>query len=116
MTQEEVKAIRWVERILPPLLIASIIALATCAIQTQEAVAQLQAGQKTEKETHSQTDSDISEIRANQDRLLRQQHSIEVNVQRIDTRQEHFKEEVGELKQQNNEIIRLLTNNGHNNQ
>jgi hypothetical protein len=109
MSTDEVKAIRWVEHVLAPLMVIMVVTLSTCAFQTQEAVAQLKATDVAESSQHIKTDRDISAIKQKQDVILDQQHSIEINVQRIETHQEHFKDELMDLNTQNAEIIRLLT-------
>jgi septal ring factor EnvC (AmiA/AmiB activator) len=112
MSDNEVKAIRWVEHVLAPLMVIMIVTLATCSVQTQEAIAQLEATDVAETTQHVKTDRDISAIKRKQDVILDQQHNIEINVQRIETHQEHFKDELMDLNTQNAEIIRLLTT-GH---
>lgn len=114
MTDAEVKAIRWVEHVLAPLLVGAVLTLATCANQTQDAVADLEAKQASVEMINGETKTEIRDIKQNQDQLLRQQHNIEVNVKRIETHQEHFKQEIQSMKRQNEEILRILRAEGRN--
>lgn len=110
ITDAEVKAIRWVEHILAPLLVACVLTLATCANQTQNAVAQLEVKQGQVEQINGETKQAIKDIASTQNTIIRQQHTLEVDVKKIETHQGHFKDEIIELKKQNTEILRILRN------
>ena len=108
VTEAEIRAVRWVEHVLAPLLVMSVLTLATCASQTQKVVAELEVKQSQVERINGDTKQAIKDINTKQGVIIRQQHTLEINVKRIETHQEHFKDELIDLKQQNVEILRLL--------
>lgn len=108
ITEAEVRVVRWVEHVLAPLLVLSVLTLGTCANQTQQAVAELEVKQSQVERINGDTKLAIKDINSKQSTIIRQQHSLEVNVKRIETHQEHFKDELDEMKEQNAEILRLI--------
>lgn len=101
ISDAEIKAVRWGEHILPPLIVAALLTLATCMNQTQDAITQLQAKQEQMDGGRLEAKDEIRTIKQRQEQML-------INVQKIDTNQGHFKEQILELKKQNNEMLRIL--------
>ena len=101
ISDAEVKAIRWVEHILAPLIVAAILTLATCMNQTQEAIAQLESNQGVIDGATDEARAEIKVIKRRQEQLL-------INVQKIDTNQENIKDTITDLKTQNSEILKIL--------
>lgn len=122
MTEMEVKTIRWVEHVLAPLLVASVLMLTTCASKTTDAVDGLkttvkvmQKEQQSMDEVNGETKQAIKDLETQQGEILESQHEIEVTVKQIETHQEHFKGDLEEMKHtndtirdQNVEILRIL--------
>lgn len=112
MTADEVKSIRWVEHVLVPVLLLSVGILSTCAAKTQDTVTKLQTQQAVTAElamiAKDEATIAIKALTDNQATMLKQQHKIEVNVQRIDTRQEAIEEDVEDMKAQNTEMLKIL--------
>jgi septal ring factor EnvC (AmiA/AmiB activator) len=112
ISDAEVRAVRWVEHILAPLIVISIVTLGTCANQTTEAVAQVEAKQVQSDRYHNETKAEIRSVKNKQDIILKQQHEIDVNVKKIETTQGHFNKQIDDLKDQNTEILKILRNGG----
>lgn len=108
MSPEEVKAIRWVEHIMAPLLVFAIIALSTCAVQTQDAVAQLKTEQDHDELQRQKVEVKIERLATKQEAILNSQHQTEVTIKEIETNQGHLKDDV-------QEILTILRGNGNGN-
>jgi hypothetical protein len=104
----EVKAVRWVERILAPIIVAAVVALATCTSAAQNDLVLLQAEVSTITKVNGATKKAIVEIKEVQHKTLEAQHLLDLRVTKIQANQGNLKEDVQELKAQNMEIIRLL--------
>ena len=120
ITQAEIRIIRWGEKILTPLLVAGFIGIISFLIHVGNTVAQLskeQEGMNGEKVTIYQSLEKLDEKISAQ---TNEAQSIKITIQRIDTNQQNFKEQIVELKRQNvemqrqnMEIIRLLRTNAN---
>jgi hypothetical protein len=108
MTETEVKTIRWVEHILAPLVVMSVIGLASFAMSADTTMAELSKDHERYDETTEELKSDVKDIRDGQHEQLESQHTIEITVKEIETHQQHFKDEISNIKVQNTEILKIL--------
>jgi len=113
ISDAEVKAIRWVEHILAPLIVVSIAGLITFSMDASQTMAQLQTKVDQAKAVDSDLKTQVAEIGREQKIIINNQRHIEKKLERTETHQEHFKEEIKNLKVQNDEILRILRNNGN---
>ena len=107
ISDQEIKAVRWVEKIMTPVLIAGIISLTTCMYSTTQAVDALKTESKGDAEFHKETKDKISDMRATQNGM-----ALQINT--MEARQESIREDMTEVKEQSKEILRILQTNGHN--
>lgn len=108
ITDTEVKAIRWVEHILAPLVVISVLGLATFAMSADTTMAELAKDHERYDTATQELKADVKDIRVGQEAQIESQHAIEVTVKEIEIHQEHFKQEIQEIKTQNGEILRIL--------
>ena len=102
MSQEEIKVVRWVEKILTPLLVLAVTTLATCSWNTQTAIAQL----KSDK-VHD--GSSMESLHKTQQEILKNVQNAAVERAQTQVNQDNFKTQIKELKEQQNEISRSTT-------
>jgi hypothetical protein len=108
ITDTEIKAIRWVEHILAPLLVTAIAGLVVFAVNTSESMAEIQANQEKYDLTNGDIKRSIKESQHEQKQMIMSQHQIEITVERMETHQEHFREEIEGLNNKTDQIIELL--------
>jgi len=113
ISDAEVKAIRWVEHILAPLIVVSIVGLTTFALSANQSLAELTTDQQNYKIDAAELREEVKEISREQKVIINNQRHIEKKLERTGAHQEHFKEEIESLKTQNDEILRILRNNGN---
>jgi flagellin-like hook-associated protein FlgL len=101
MSDTEVKAIRWVEHVLAPLIVAAILILSTCANQTTEAVTELKTEQSHSKEDRLETQAAIKAIETDL-------NAIKVDNGKMSANQEHFKTQIEKIQTTQEETNRLL--------
>ena len=92
ITADEIKVVRWIEKILTPLLIASVISLTTCAYNTQMAVGELQTEMAASKTLDEKTNKTHESV-------LTGQSAFEVRLGKIEVRQTVIMDDLSELKQ-----------------
>ncbi|RLB62489.1 MAG: hypothetical protein DRH08_12380 [Deltaproteobacteria bacterium] len=92
ITADEIKVVRWIETILTPLLIASVICLTTCAYNTQLAVGELQTEMAASKRLDEKTNRTHESV-------LTGQSAFEVRLGKIEVRQTVIMDDLSELKQ-----------------
>lgn len=108
ISELEVKAIRWVEHILAPLIVASVLGLSAFSFQISKSMAQLEKEHDHALEKGADLRRTVEHIHNVQREMIESQHTIELTIERVETHQEHFREEIEELGEQNNEILRIL--------
>lgn len=108
ITEAEVKAIRWVEHILAPLIVLAVMALGTFAFNAQDTMAQLSADVERYDENNGELKQQVREIHQEQRIIISNQRHIEKNQTEIATHQEHFKKEIDQLQRQSTEILKIL--------
>ena len=101
MSPIEIKTVRWIEKILTPLLLAGILTLSTCMYNTTQAVDRLQVAGQREEVFHVDTKEDIEAIKIGQ-------QGMEVRFTKVETKQEAIIEDVSDIKEQNKEILDIL--------
>jgi len=101
MSNDEVKALRWVEWILAPLLVVSVIALGTCTADAQDDLVVLQQTVAQISKVNGETKEAIKEIQ-------KDQNTTRVNIGKIESNQEHFKEQINKMQTTQEETNRLL--------
>ena len=107
----EIRLIRWGVKILTPLLTAGLLAVVTYMFGIGNTLAELTAKQDNYKNSTITLKQSVDKLSKKTDDQLESQHTVEVQVERIETHQEHFKQEIKDIKNQNAEIIRLLREN-----
>jgi hypothetical protein len=112
ITEAEIRIIRWGEKILTPLLVAGFVGVIGYLANVGNVVAQLQSDHKNYDSQNGDINITVDQVRAEQQKILRSHHALEINLQRLDTSQSYIKEEVKDIKQQNAEILRILRENG----
>ena len=101
MSNDEVKALRWVEWILAPLLVVSVIALGTCTADAQDDLVVLQQTVAQISKVNGETKEAIKEIQADA-------NVTRVNIGKIEANQAHFKEQFDRMQTTQEETNRLL--------
>ena len=101
MSTEEVKAIRWVEWILAPLLVLSVIALGKCTASAQDELIVLQRDVNQITKVDGETKEAIKEIQ-------KDANDTKVDIGKIEANQEHFKEQIDKIQTTQEETNRLL--------
>jgi TolA-binding protein len=104
--------VKWIERLLTPLLLLTIVGSFSAYLQMSEVQAQTAAQVKSLEQRDSESDQTVKQLQHRQHEILQSQHKIEVTVERVETNQRNFKEQLSDVKRQNAEILRILQNNG----
>lgn len=108
VSDSEWTLMRWVEKILAPLITMAIITGVGFAIKVDSALSQ-QDGRITQIEGDKVIGAEeVATVKKQQNKLLESTHRLEVDVERLDTSQQHIKEDIAEIKAQNGEILRIL--------
>lgn len=108
MSDAEVKAIRWVEHILAPLIVVSIVGLVTFSLNASQTMAELQSKVDQQKATDVDLKDQVKVIATEQKVIISNQRQLERQTDRIEAHQENIKVQVTDLKKQNDEILRIL--------
>ena len=111
MSAEEVRVVKWVEWVLAPLLVVSVLALGKCTASAQEDLIILQRDVAQIDQINGDTKNAIKAFQVKQSELLENQHQLEKQVTALGAHQSHIKEDISEVKEQNTEILRLLRTN-----
>jgi septal ring factor EnvC (AmiA/AmiB activator) len=101
MSTDEVKAVRWVEHVLAPLLVLGFVGLATCTAGAQDDLIILQATVAQISKVNGETKASIKAIE-------KDANDTKVNIGKIESNQEHFKEQITTIQNQNSEILRII--------
>jgi hypothetical protein len=112
ISDEEWGLIKWVERLLTPLLIVTIIGGFTAYLQMTSAQAQTEQRIQTLEQRRLEAADEVVQIKHKQTEILQSQHSIELTVERVETNQSNLRDQVTDIKAQNTEILRLLRQRG----
>lgn len=97
--EDEVKAIRWVEWILAPILVVGILTLARCTASAQDELLGLQKDVTNITEVNGQTKAAIQEIRATNAETGKA-------IVEIQTNQKHFIQEIEAIRDSQNTTLR----------
>lgn len=108
ISSAEVQAVRWIERILTPLIIAAIIALSTCSINSRDDMMGLKNSVINLSGQAAEARLAVTEFQKAQDTMLSNQHALEVKLKAAETHQLYIKEELAGVKFQNTEILKIL--------
>jgi septal ring factor EnvC (AmiA/AmiB activator) len=101
MSTEEVKAVRWVEWILAPLLVVSVLSLGKCTADAQDELIVLQKDVQSFEKTHVDTDDALQAIQQDV-------QAIKIENSKIQNNQEHFTTEIQKIQRTQEETNRLL--------
>ena len=104
----ELSIIRWGEKILTPLLIAGFVAISSFLFNINSTVAELAKEHESFNENKDGVASALAKIHAKMDHQTEVQHKLEINAKRMETRQEHLKEDIDVLNKNVTEILKLL--------
>ena len=110
ISNAEIKAIRWVEHILAPLIVVSIAGLVAFAMGASNTMAELQGKIDAQKTTDVDLKAQVQEIALEQKTIITNQRDIERKTERIEAHQENIKLQIIDLKKQNDEILKILRN------
>lgn len=95
VSESEKTLIRWVERLLAPILVASVVSLATCAVATTRTVDRLDTAVQMISEKADEVDDSqaelIKEMQEAQSKLIRTSIRTETKVERIEQDVEEIK-------------------------
>jgi len=105
----EIKIIRWGEKVLTPVLVAGFIGVVSFLIHVGNSMAQLETEQRKYNDNDRHVQQELASVNVKLDNTIRAEQNIEITIQRIDTTQQNFKEDIHELKRQNTKIIELLS-------
>lgn len=108
ISSAEIRIIRWGEKILTPLLVAGFVGVITFLIHVSNTMAQLTNEQGALNKYKDDINQTLHVLDARIEAQNKVQQKTEITLQRIDTNQQHFKDQIIDLKIQNAEIIRLL--------
>lgn len=108
MPAEEVKAIRFFEHILAPILVAVIIAVIIGGVSLQRAVAQMEVRQGADKETIDDLKKSIDQARQSVDNTGETLSEVQLKVNSLEATQQYLADDVRDLKGSNKEILQLL--------
>ena len=103
MSVEEVKAIRWVEWILAPLLVVSVLALGNCTAKAQDELIVLQRDVSEITKANGETKAAIKQIE-------RDANITKVSIGKISADVQHNKESIDKIQRTVEETNRLLRN------
>lgn len=92
---------RWVEFILAPLLVLSVITLTKCTASAQDELIVLQRDVAQINEVNGDTKESIKQIE-------KDNNDTKLNVAKIEANQKHFKEQINKLQSTQEETNRLL--------
>ena len=113
VSETEWTVVKWIERLLTPLLVLTIVGSFSAYLKMSKVQAQTSARVNSLERRGNEDDKAVAQIRHRQSEILESQHKIEVTVERVETNQRNFKEQLGDVKRQNAEILRILQNNGN---
>jgi len=101
MSPEEVKVVKWVEWILAPILVISVLALGRCTASAQDELIILQRDVALGVKVHDETNAAIKEIQ-------RDVNATKVVISAMRADQRNNEKRINTIHIQNTEIIRLL--------
>lgn len=104
----EARTLRFTGQIIGSLIVASILGLGGFAFHTDRTLAQLGADHERYDDVSTTVIDEIKNIKRSDAEVAKTQKQTEVTLKGIETKQEHVVEEIGELKEANKEILRIL--------
>ena len=108
ISDTEIRIIRWGEKVLTPLLIAGVIAISGFLITVNKTVAQLEDRQTAYVESSTELKVYMSRLDGKIEEQAHARQKIEIAVERVMANQAGLADQVSDLKDQNNEIIKIL--------
>lgn len=108
ISETEVRIIRWGEKVLTPLLIAGVIAISGFLITVNKTVAQLEDRQTAYVASNTELKVYLSRLDGKIEEQATARQKIEVTMERVIANQAGLADQVGDLKDQNIEIIKIL--------
>jgi len=113
ITEDEIKIIKWGEKIMFAIIPVFIIALAVGAVQIRDAVAQIQTKMEMDDRREAESKEAAKSTHDAMDELQHNQNGLKIKLREMEVRQEYILDDVGDIKKQNERILDILTNNGH---
>lgn len=110
ITKTELAIVRWLEKILSPLIVLAVAGLIGFSLQVSNSMAELRKDHEGYNSNNGKIESSIKELDVKQDKLIKSQYDLEKHVKELEVHQGHVREEVRDLKSQNSEILRILRN------
>lgn len=101
MTEDEVKTVRWVEWVLAPILVVSVLALGRCTASAQDELIILQKDVAQITTANGETKAAIKQIE-------KDANDTKVSIGKIEANQENFKAQIGTMQSTQEETNRLL--------
>ena len=98
----DVHITKWAGRFISSLLLASTIALSTCAVKSQESITKLES-------SASSTSAAISEVKDVMSELQKRAAERDVKMTEMATKQIAIKEQVDRIEKQNGQILEAIT-------
>lgn len=108
VSEQEWGLVKWIERLLTPLLLVTIVGGFSAYMKMASAQAQAETRVTALEQRRTDASEEVREIKTRQDAILGTQHTIEVTVERVETNQLNFKEQIRDIKIQNNQILQIL--------
>ena len=108
MSTGEIKAVRWVEWILAPLLVISVVSLGQCTASAQDELILLQADMAAIDAANSDTKRALMLLGKKQDELLRSQHHLEKAAIETSTHQQYLKKQLDVIQARSLEMLKIL--------
>ena len=108
ISEAEVTIIRWGEKILTPILVGGFLGIITYLAHVNTTLAELNGAHVVYDASNGDLKTAVKDVQSQQKQILDQQKTIEINVKKIETHQDHFKQQITDLKAQNAEILYIL--------
>ena len=105
MTSQEITAVRWVEKVMTPLLVFGIAALTTCMYDNTQAVELLKIETRVEGESRKQMTVTVEDIE-----VIQRDMALKINT--IETNQAHLLKDLEAVKAQSLMILEILQKSG----
>ena len=103
--RHEVETVRWVEKVITPLLVFGIMALTTCMYDTTQAVELLKIETRVEGESRKQMTVTVEDIE-----VIQRDMALKINT--IETNQAHLLNDLEAVKAQSLMILEILQKSG----
>jgi hypothetical protein len=113
ITKDEIQIIKWGEKIVPGLIVLVLFALIMGAVNTRDVVAGMELKMSADDKRELQDKAERDKLTRAVVVVKENQSGLKLKLKEMEIKQEFILEDVGDIKEQNQKILDILTGNGH---